>query len=153
MFEFDQSEVESWPRKASEFMFHLIATMPNGFNADNFYDLCVGATMPPDVIRRLAGKLFREFQAAGYIVKTAQYTLSKRNGSSPLPVWIAAKKTNWIRISPFIRPEFQVVGFFQKRISSCHKYKSDTTLLFCRFEVFKKSINFDLINIDDISIW
>jgi hypothetical protein len=90
MFEFDQSEVESWHKKTNEFMFHLIAIKPDGFTADDFNALCVAAKLPPDVIKRQSGKLFREFQAAGYIEKTNCFVLSKRN-SSPLPRWISAK--------------------------------------------------------------
>lgn len=84
----DQNEVAGWPKQANEFMLNLIKSKPDGFCADDFNDLCVQAQMPADIIKKLSGKLFREFQAANYIVKTNQYTLSKRY-SAPLPIWIA----------------------------------------------------------------
>ncbi len=85
-FGFTDDEVRSWPRRANEFMFHLINTKSDGFTADDFNSLCVCNNFPPDVIKRLSGKLFREYQAANYIKKTSNYKLSTRN-SSPLPVW------------------------------------------------------------------
>jgi len=91
MFEFDDIVISGWPRKANEFMFHLIRTKPDGFSADDFNSLCVGAKMPPDVIKRLSGKVFREYQAANYIKKTKAYKLSERN-SQPLPVWVSASE-------------------------------------------------------------
>jgi len=72
-------------------MFHLIATKPDGFTADDLSELCRKSNFPPDVIKRLSGKLFREFQAAGYIQKTDRYKLSARN-SSPQPLWKAPSK-------------------------------------------------------------
>jgi hypothetical protein len=50
--------------------------------------------MPKAEIKRLAGAVFRRFQAEGLIEKTATFKLSKRNGSSPLPIWKAVKKTS-----------------------------------------------------------
>ena len=90
MFEFTIEEIMGWSRKTEEIMFQLIATKPTGFTADNFYKLCVEAKIPPSEIKRYAGKLFKEFQAAGYTKKTDKYELSQRNGSSPLPIWEAA---------------------------------------------------------------
>jgi hypothetical protein len=51
----------------------------------------VWAAMPPDIIKRLAGKVFREFQAANQIKKTSKYVLSARN-SAPLPIWVAVSQ-------------------------------------------------------------
>ena len=59
------------------------------FTADDFYRLAREEAMPPELIKRFSGSLFRRFQAAGYIEKTDRYILSERNGSTPLPVWIA----------------------------------------------------------------
>ena len=89
MFEFTDDEVTSWPKRANEFMFHLIDRNGDGFTADDFNSLCVSEKFPPDVIKRLSGKLFREFQAHNYIKKTNKYKLSNRN-SSPLPIWTKA---------------------------------------------------------------
>jgi hypothetical protein len=90
MFEFSETEVNSWPKRANEFMFQLIATKPDGFTADDLHSLCVRENFPPDVIKRLSGKLFREFQSVNYIKKTDRFKLSERN-SSPLPIWESAK--------------------------------------------------------------
>ena len=86
----DQNEMTGWLEQANGFMFNLIKSKPEGFCADDFNDMCVEAEMPADIIKKLSGKLFREFQAANQITKTSQFTLSKRN-SSPLPIWIATK--------------------------------------------------------------
>jgi hypothetical protein len=91
MFEFNETEVGSWPKRANEFMFDLINRKPDGFTADDFNSMCRSYNFPPDVIKRLSGKLFKEFQAADYIRKTDKYKLSDRN-SSPLPVWESAKQ-------------------------------------------------------------
>jgi hypothetical protein len=88
----DQEKATGWSEQANGFMFNLIKSKPDGFCADDFNDLCVEAEMPADTIKRLSGKLFREFQAANHITKTSQFTLSKRN-SAPLPIWIAVKET------------------------------------------------------------
>lgn len=60
------------------------------FSADDFYAKARQEQIPPTVIKRLVGKLFREFQAAGFIKKTDRYVLSERNQSTPLPLWTSA---------------------------------------------------------------
>lgn len=89
--EIKQNDLSGWPKMAIEAMLQLIETKPRGFCADDFNALCVDAKMPADTIKRLAGKLFREFQAANQIKKTSQYVLSARN-SSPLPIWVAVSQ-------------------------------------------------------------
>lgn len=88
MSEIDDKTVKNWTHKANWFMFQLIESKPDGFCADEFYELCRGANISPATIKSLAGKLFREFQAAGYIRKTDKFRLSRRNSSTPLPIWV-----------------------------------------------------------------
>jgi hypothetical protein len=86
--------IQSWSEEMCKIMFELMAAWPDCFTADEFYELCANANLPCNEIKRLAGAVFRQFQAAGHIEKTSTFRLSKRNGSSPLPVWKAVKKTN-----------------------------------------------------------
>jgi hypothetical protein len=88
-----EAMVQSWSAEMCKIMFELMAAWPDCFTADEFYELCANAQMPRTEIKRLAGAVFRRFQAEGHIEKTATFKLSKRNGSSPLPVWKATKKT------------------------------------------------------------
>lgn len=74
---------------ATTVMFQLIETKEE-FTADNFYELARAAVIPPDLIKKFSGSLFKEFQASGYIKKTDRFALSERNGSTPLPIWIAS---------------------------------------------------------------
>jgi hypothetical protein len=76
---------------ADEIMFWLIKRGEE-FTADDFYDQARNENMPPDLIRKFSGSYFKKYQAAGYIQQTDRFELSKRNGSSPLPVWI---KKEW----------------------------------------------------------
>jgi hypothetical protein len=92
MTEFDDKELRSWAAKANWFMFQLVHNKSNGFCADDFYDSCRDAKMPPALIKRFAGKLFREFQSAKYIAKTDKFRLSRRNQSTPLPIWCKASE-------------------------------------------------------------
>ena len=86
-FMFDPEKHTQWSADATEIMFIIIEHYPDGFTADEFYTLARQRALPPDLIKRFAGKLFREFQASGYIEKTDKYRLSERNGSTPLPIW------------------------------------------------------------------
>lgn len=86
-----QNELSDWQKKAIEAMLLLVRTKASGFCADDFNALCAGTAIPRDIIKRLSGKLFREFQAANQIKKTCQYVLSARN-SSPLPIWVAVSQ-------------------------------------------------------------
>lgn len=88
--ELNENDYSEWSVKASEFMFQLMKDFPKGFTADEFYQRSRLVKMPAAIIKRLAGKTFKEFQASGYIQKTKQYRLSCRNRSSPLPIWIPA---------------------------------------------------------------
>lgn len=90
---FDPEKHTQWSADATEIMFGIIEQSPDGFTADEFYTLARQRTLPPDVIKRFAGKLFREFQASGYIEKTDNYRLSERNGSTPLPIWRKAAQS------------------------------------------------------------
>src|ERR1700761_7772723 len=88
MFKFDPFEMKRWELQANEFMFHLMNTKSSGFCGDDFYELARNEGLPASVIKNLSAKLFREYQAAGYIQKTDKYRLSRRNGSTPLPIWV-----------------------------------------------------------------
>ena len=76
-------------RDANEIMFRLM-TLPE-FTADDFYDFARAGCMPPDLMKKHSGAFFRSFSAAGYIEKNGEFKLSKRNGSTPLPVWVVSE--------------------------------------------------------------
>jgi hypothetical protein len=80
-------------RIADEIMFKIIR-IHSEFTADTFYECARSNNMPPAIIKKLAGSVFKQFQAAGYIQKTDRYRLSQRNQSTPLPVWIKAEESN-----------------------------------------------------------
>jgi hypothetical protein len=82
----EERDSAEYHRIATEIMFRLFQS-ENEFSADDFYRLARREAMPPDLIKRYSGSMFRQFQAAGYIEKTDRFILSERNGSTPLPVW------------------------------------------------------------------
>jgi len=61
------------------------------FSADSFYEMAVKESMPPSLIKKFAGSKFREFQAANYLKKRKDYTISSRNGGATLPLWEPVK--------------------------------------------------------------
>ena len=67
-----------------------LAKRDEPFSADDFYKSAISFIMPPKVIKRLAGAMFKEFAAAGYIRKRSDYKLSERNGGATLPLWEGA---------------------------------------------------------------
>ena len=75
-----------WSVIAEQIMFWLIQR-GEPFSADSFYSKAVAESMPPSMIKKFSGAMFREFQSAGYIRKRADYILSKRNGAACLPLW------------------------------------------------------------------
>lgn len=84
----EERDFMSYKRIATEIMFQLIQSGEE-FSADDWFCKARDESMPPDLIKKLSGSQFKEYQASGYIEKTGGYILSKRNGSSPLPLWIA----------------------------------------------------------------
>ena len=81
-----------WEFEATKIMFKLKDEL-RVFTADDFYRLARAQAMPPALLKKFSGSMFRQFAAAGYIKKTDKFRLSERNGSSPLPVWeIATEK-------------------------------------------------------------
>ncbi|MEI6192874.1 MAG: hypothetical protein WCS42_00935 [Verrucomicrobiota bacterium] len=81
----DEKTPSEWAYIGNNIMFALMEQ--DEFSADDFYTGARSWAMPPATIKRLAGALFRQFQAAGYIEKSDRYRLSDRNGSAPLPIW------------------------------------------------------------------
>ena len=75
-----------WSLVAENIMFWLIKR-GEPFSADGFYSKAVSESMPPCLIKKFSGAMFREFQAAGYIRKRNDYILSQRNGAACLPLW------------------------------------------------------------------
>ena len=75
-----------WSLVAENIMFWLIKR-GEPFSADAFYSRAVSESMPPCLIKKFSGAMFREFQAAGYIRKRNDYILSQRNGAACLPLW------------------------------------------------------------------
>jgi len=78
-----------WNVVAENIMFALI-NRGEPFSADGFFSLAVKASMPPSLIKKFSGAMFRQFQGAGYIRKRADYVLSQRNGAACLPLWQSA---------------------------------------------------------------
>ena len=89
-YNYDCDNVD-FDRVANDIMFTLI-NRDEPFSADNFYPEARKFDMPPELIKEFSGSMFRQFQAAGYINKTDKFVLSKRNGSTPLPLWIGASE-------------------------------------------------------------
>jgi hypothetical protein len=91
MIEITRDEVESWHKIAHEAMLTLIKLKgETGFTGDDLNYIFRKNNFPADVIRKWTGKLFREYQACGYIEKTDEYVLGRH--SSPLPIWKAAER-------------------------------------------------------------
>ncbi len=90
MNEFEKTSVE-WSAVAEGIMFWLIKR-GEPFSADAFYSRAVSESMPPCLIKKFSGAMFREFQAAGYIRKRDDYILSQRNGAACLPLWENAQQ-------------------------------------------------------------
>ena len=75
-----------WELIADSIMFALV-NRNEPVSADDFYSLAVKESMPPSLIKKYAGGKFRQYQAAGYLRKRADYKLSERNGGATLPLW------------------------------------------------------------------
>lgn len=75
-----------WSVIAEQIMFWLVKS-GEPFSADSFYSRAVAESMPPSMIKKFSGAMFREFQGAGYIRKRKDYILSQRNGAACLPLW------------------------------------------------------------------
>ncbi len=75
-----------WEMEAVRIM-HELKNNSREFSADDFYRLTSELGMPEVEYKRLAGSLFKRWKAAGLIVKSNRFILSKRNNSTPLPVW------------------------------------------------------------------
>lgn len=86
----EERDIAEYQRISTSIMFQLKESGEK-FSADDFYSKARAESMPPELIKKFSGSLFRQYQAAGYIEKTGEYVLSNRNGSSPLPVWIATE--------------------------------------------------------------
>ena len=80
-----------WSVTAEQIMFSLVQR-GEPFSADSFYSLAVKESMPPSLIKKFSGAMFREFQGAGYIRKRKDYKLSERNGAAVLPLWENAQQ-------------------------------------------------------------
>ncbi len=81
-----ETNTKEYEFRATEIMFKLKDEFDT-FTADDFYRLARAGAMPPELIKKFSGALFKRFQAAAYIRQTGEFKLSERNGSSPLPVW------------------------------------------------------------------
>ena len=81
----EEKSFNEWTWIGNQIIFALMNK--EEWTADDFYTGARSWSMPPAIIKRLAGALFRQFQAAGYIEKTDRFRLSDRNGSAPLPIW------------------------------------------------------------------
>ena len=82
-----------WNVVAENIMFTLVQS-GEPFSADAFYSKAVRESMPPSLIKKFSGAMFREFQGAGYIRKRKDYKLSERNGAAVLPLWENAQQKN-----------------------------------------------------------
>jgi phosphodiesterase/alkaline phosphatase D-like protein len=80
-----------WNVVAENIMFALI-NRGEPFSADAFYSKAIGEAMPPSLIKKFSGAMFRQFQGVGYIRKRADYILSQRNGAACLPLWENAQQ-------------------------------------------------------------
>lgn len=78
-----------WSVTAENIMFALVKR-GEPFSADGYYALAVKESMPPSLIKKFSGAMFKEFQAAGYIRKRKDYVISSRNGGAVLPLWESA---------------------------------------------------------------
>ena len=81
-----EKSCNEWSIVADNIMFALIHH-GEAFTADAFYEMAVKELMPPSLIKKFAGSKIREFQAANYLRKSKNYTISKRNGGATLPFW------------------------------------------------------------------
>jgi len=86
MMEEIQKTSSEWSLIAENIMFKL-AKQDAPFSADDFYKQATSYQMPPSLIKKFVGAMFREFQAAGYVRKRRDYILSSRNGGATLPLW------------------------------------------------------------------
>jgi hypothetical protein len=75
-----------WQWKLTELIFNILSELPE-FTADDVYAEARKLRVPPGQIAKHVPNLFKSFQAAGYIKKTDRFVTSKRNDSSPLPIW------------------------------------------------------------------
>ncbi len=87
----ENNDAAKWEWLATQAMFALI-NKGDEFNADSFFAECRKAQIPAKLIGQFSGALFKSFKASGYIRKTKLFTLSTRNGSSPLPTYVPVKR-------------------------------------------------------------
>jgi hypothetical protein len=63
------------------------------FTADDFNRLAKREGLSADQIKRLSGGMFKSYKSLSMIEKTGAVSLSRRNGSAPLPVWRSKQNT------------------------------------------------------------
>ncbi len=84
------NSASEWALVAENIMFALIRKN-EAFSGDSFYSMAVKESMPPSLIKKFSGAMFRQFQHAGYIKKRSDYKISRRNGGAVMPMWQKAE--------------------------------------------------------------
>ena len=78
-----------WSSELSQIFKEVIKKYPEGFCSDEIWQHVrdTETDIPTVFISKRIGAYMKSFKASGHIVKTKNYRLSERNGSSPLPIW------------------------------------------------------------------
>jgi hypothetical protein len=89
MLERKRNPESGWEWRLTQIMFNVLDKYgEGGFTADEIYEEANTTDLAPTYLSRHVGAFLKSFKASGRIRKTGEYRLSRRNGSSPLPVYV-----------------------------------------------------------------
>jgi hypothetical protein len=82
-----------WSSELTQIFKEVIKKYPEGFTSDEIWQHVrdTESDIPTVFVASRIGAYMKSFKASGHIVKLKTFRLSKRNGSSPLPIYRSAE--------------------------------------------------------------